>query len=106
MSGTAETGTSSAKSGPTCPAFAESRGYTIELPAFRPTRDYSETYNLAGIPRMNDSITIALVTYLPKEVLPPLERARLEVPVPTEHEVECALVDLRTGRTIAQLAAQ
>jgi hypothetical protein len=84
------------------PALVRSHGFTLELPPFRPTTDQVLEYRLDGLPLMNKELTVAIVTFIPKERIPPGELEKHDFSLPASHKITCELVDTVTDRTIAR----
>jgi hypothetical protein len=82
--------------------LVKSSGFMLELPTFRPTRDQVLKYRLDGLPRMNKEMTVAIVTLIPKERIPPSELEKHDFTLPSSHRLTCELVDERNGRIIAR----
>lgn len=66
--------------------LVKSRGFTLELPPFRPTADHVAKYRLDGLPLMNEEMTIALVTFIPPTRILPDELSKHDFNLPASHD--------------------
>jgi hypothetical protein len=88
------------------PVIGVTRGYMIEMPTFSPERDLALSYSLAGMPLQNDSFTVELAIYIPKERLTPEAQRALDVTVPADHEIHVSLIDKRTKAVVAETTSK
>ena len=80
----------------------ETHGYALQLPKFVVDAKIKREYKLTGLPLWDQIAKIELATFVPIFWMP-IEEANRKAPIiPREHKISCRLIEMATGRIIAE----